>query len=590
MTYGDPLPTFTGSVTGRQGTDVITESFSVDGAVSSSGNYVAGTHNIIPTAVGSPSVLANYVITPVNGALAIGQKAVTLSMNGANKVYDSTTADPGATFSVTNPAGTLFNFNDIYYLTSGTAYSTVYPGATGNASANSWYQQTQDAAHGGIIITKLSNSSFLSGEFIQNTSLHNDIYLADGRWMTGNAGNNGAQAAYMSTGYSQGLQNPGIMYYTNNTTGFLGTNGIRTNFTMSSFDLKGSGSVTFVGYDANGVAIPGDTFTTNLTSTFQTYTLNWANVNSVQCTAGSFSMDNLVINAPPPTVITGDLVTPTGTAAFTDPHVGTGKVVNPVTYGLTGADAGNYIVSAVPAPSTANITQVTLYVTTTPPSITYGDDIVPGTPPNASYSTTGLGVNDTLTLTGWQWYGTYSTSGHFANPGPGGQYIIPQFTSSDPNFSTDYLLYNGGAIMHVNPLAVNVSNITANNKVYDATTTATISGTIATLLPGDVVGLSATANFADKNVGTGKTVNVSNIALSGHDAADYVYNGPATVTSTANITPAPFTVTATANDKVYDTTTTATVAVNGPILGPTRSPSVTALPISPTRTWAPTRL
>src|SRR5206468_8154825 len=45
--------------------------------------------------------------------------------------------------------------------------------------------------------------------------------------------------------------------------------------------------------------------------------------------------------------------------------------------------------------------------------------------------------------------------------------------------------------------------------------------------------LSATGAFADKNVGSGKTVNVSGVALGGADAANYSATQP---TTTANIT------------------------------------------------------
>ncbi len=50
---------------------------------------------------------------------------------------------------------------------------------------------------------------------------------------------------------------------------------------------------------------------------------------------------------------------------------------------------------------------------------------------------------------------------------------------------------------------------------------------------------SATGAFADKNVGTGKTVNVSGVALSGTDAANYSVTQP---TTTANITKTTLTV------------------------------------------------
>ena len=68
------------------------------------------------------------------------------------------------------------------------------------------------------------------------------------------------------------------------------------------------------------------------------------------------------------------------------------------------------------------------------------------------------------------------------------------------------------------------------------------------------------ATFADKNVGTGKTVTVSGITISGADAGNYTFN--ASATTTADITARALTVTATGVNKVYDGTTTATVTLS----------------------------
>ena len=74
----------------------------------------------------------------------------------------------------------------------------------------------------------------------------------------------------------------------------------------------------------------------------------------------------------------------------------------------------------------------------------------------------------------------------------------------------------------------------------------------------------ATGTFDDKNVGTGKTVTVSGLSLTGADAGNYVLTAP---TTTANITAATLTVTGiTASDKVYDGTTDATLDTTGAAL------------------------
>src|SRR5271157_4480189 len=68
-----------------------------------------------------------------------------------------------------NVRADTYNFGDEYYLNSGASFSSVFTGATGTASSKGIYQETQDATHGGIIITKLATSG-APGEFLQNTS------------------------------------------------------------------------------------------------------------------------------------------------------------------------------------------------------------------------------------------------------------------------------------------------------------------------------------------------------------------------------------------------------------------------------------
>ena len=77
------------------------------------------------------------------------------------------------------------------------------------------------------------------------------------------------------------------------------------------------------------------------------------------------------------------------------------------------------------------------------------------------------------------------------------------------------------------------AGVSAANKVYDATTLASVTGgSLSGLFGGDVVGVSGTGAFADKNVGVAKPVNVSGITLTGTDAGNYRLSGT-TATTTA---------------------------------------------------------
>lgn len=94
----------------------------------------------------------------------------------------------------------------------------------------------------------------------------------------------------------------------------------------------------------------------------------------------------------------------------------------------------------------------------------------------------------------------------------------------------------GYAISYVNGnLTINKKDITASystqEKYYDGTTRATIGGSTVGILSGDSVTIGGTGVFSDPNVGTGKTVNISNGILSGADAANYnLTNTTATLT------------------------------------------------------------
>src|SRR5206468_9427438 len=99
---------------------------------------------------------------------------------------------------------------------------------------------------------------------------------------------------------------------------------------------------------------------------------------------------------------------------------------------------------------------------------------------------------------------------------------------------------------------------TGVSKVYDGTTTATVTLS-DDRASGDSLNTSyASASFADKNAGTGKPVSVSGIAVTGTDASNYTAN--TTASTTAAITSATVTALITADNKIYDGTTAATIA------------------------------
>ena len=90
------------------------------------------------------------------------------------------------------------------------------------------------------------------------------------------------------------------------------------------------------------------------------------------------------------------------------------------------------------------------------------------------------------------------------------------------------------------------ASVTSAAKVYDGTSTATITAcTLTGVLAADVGNVSCTAGgatFVNKNVGNGKTVTATGITLGGSAAGKYSLS-LTTATTTANITTRPITVT-----------------------------------------------
>ena len=264
-----------------------------------------------------------------------------------------------------------------------------------------------------------------------------------------------------------------------------------------------------------------------------TVTANNKQYDATTAATGTITLNN---------AITGDAVAATATFAFLDKNVGTGKTVNVTGIALTGADAGNYTLPYTSTTATADITAVALTVNATANNKTYDGT----TDATGTLSLTGVLVGDVVNITG----GTFT----FNNKNVG---------TNKPVTVTGYSLTGADAGNYTVPASVNTTanisalgltfTLSANNKTYNGTTAATGTITLNGVISGDVVSATGTFAFADKNVGTGKTVNVTGIALTGADAGNYtVANSGST---TANIIPLALTYTISANNKVYDGTT-----------------------------------
>ncbi|MBI3864215.1 MAG: Ig-like domain repeat protein [Planctomycetia bacterium] len=158
-------------------------------------------------------------------------------------------------------------------------------------------------------------------------------------------------------------------------------------------------------------------------------------------------------------------------------------------------------------------------------------------------------ANAAISVTGYS--GTYDGAFHGATgtaTGAGGVNLNGQLTlgASFKNVpgGTAHWTFSGGANYNdsagdasivISARAISAS-VTAKNKVFDGTTTATISGAaLAGVVAGDDAHLTVgPANFASKDVGTW-TVTANGLGLAGANAANYVL-AASTATTTASIT------------------------------------------------------
>lgn len=142
-----------------------------------------------------------------------------------------------------------------------------------------------------------------------------------------------------------------------------------------------------------------------------------------------------------------------------------------------------------------------------------------------------------------------------------------------------------GLTANITAKTLTVTGITAANKTYDGTNTATLTTSGAALvgvISPDNVTLTtgaAAGTFADANAAAAKTVTITGLALAGTDAGNYVLTAP---TATADITAAAVTITLSNLSQTYDgtpksatasSTVPVTVAYNGSATAPTNAGS-----------------
>jgi filamentous hemagglutinin family protein len=498
----------------------------VAAAVSSSGHTVVGNYDIKalnPAVVGS-----NFVGSPVFvGALTVDTKAVTPNATGVSKVYDATT-------SMNNVVIGLSGKVDSDHLTiSGTgAFSQKNVGT-------------------GLGYT-------VSGIMLNGTDAANYHLSGGSNSLTGSDGVITAAALKITTSdvsktYDRSLGAQGVAQATQDTQLFGSDALSGGTFAFTNWNAgAGNKVVTVSGVtlnDGNGGANYVVSYVDNTTSTITPKSLT-ATYNASSRPYNSST--TAVVTGSSSDVISGDAVSFSNTSAnFGSKDVGIGKTVTVSGIGIGGADSGNYTLQNTTATTTADISAKSLTASFSAASRAYnggvaasvtgssgdivGSDVVTFTTTSANFDTKDVGTGKVVSVAG------IGLSGADA-----GNYALQNTSVSTTGTIT--------------PKDVSISSLTASNKVYDGTRTASItSGAVTTGVGSETLFISGTGTFSDKNAGTGKTVTVADVTtLSKSDGTgdwrNYNLISTGSMTTAADITQAALTVTASAATKTYDGT------------------------------------
>ena len=244
-------------------------------------------------------------------------------------------------------------------------------------------------------------------------------------------------------------------------------------------------------------------------------------------------------------------------SAITDPvAVNTGTATATAATGGT-FTAGNYLITY----AAGNITVTTKALTIT--GLSALNKVYDGTTTatlSGAATLNGVVGADVVTLGGAP-LAVFATK----NVGAGIVVTVTGYTLGGANAGNYTLTQPAGLTANITAKALTVTGPAASNKVYDGTTTATITGTLSGVVGGDVVTLSPAGTFASSSVGAGIAV-TSTSTLTGANAGNYTLTQPTGLT--ANITAATLTITGvTASNKTYDGTTVASLSGTAALSG-----------------------
>jgi hypothetical protein len=307
---------------------------------------------------------------------------------------------------------------------------------------------------------------------------------------------------------------------------------------VGNYDIKDA-SPTVVGGNFVGAPV----FVGTLTVDTKAVTPSATGVSKIY--DASTSMSNVVVGLSGQ--VGSDNLRISGTGAFSQKNVGSGLGYTVSGITLNGTDAANYHLAGGSNSLTGSdgvITAATLKLTTSNVTKIYDRSL---SAQGTAQATQGTQLFGSDTLSG----GTFAFTNW--NAGNGNKVVtVSGVTVNDGNNGANYSVsYLDNTTSTITPKNLTAS-YSAASKTYNASMSATVTGSSSDVIGGDTVYFSNTsANFGSKDVGIGKIVTVSGIGIGGADAANYALQNTTAVT-TADISAKNLTASFSAATRAYN--------------------------------------
>ena len=528
---GNNTPTITSAVSGFVGSETVSHSITATFDNKNVGSNKVVTANSITLADGTNGGLAsNYSISTGQTTTAnITAKPLTATASASNKVYDGlTTATTTLTFSGLIGSETLGQ-------TVGSTFNNKNVGTGKTVTVNSI--ALADGTNGGLA----GNYSISPG---QTTTANITAKALTVSGLT--ASNKTYDSTTSATLVSSSVSYSGLItgdVFIGSYTGVFANANVGTGKTINI-------TSSYSGADAGNYSVTDQSTTTaNITAKVLTAT---ASASNKTYDGGTTATTTLTFSG----LIGSETLGQSVASTFDNKNVGTAKTVtvNSITLadGTNGGLAANYSISAGQT-TTANITTKSLTVSGVTASNKTYDGGTNASMDGTSAVYSGLVSGDTFN-------GTYTGAFSDKNVGTGKTVTITS-SYSGADVSNYSVTDQSSTTANITAKALTVSGITASSKTYDGSTSATLDSTSVTytgLLSGDTFTGSYSGVFANANVGTGKTVNITS-SYSGTDSGNYSVTDQSS--TTADISTKALTATASASNKTYDGGTTATTTL-----------------------------